>query len=92
MITLEVPKDVADTLAEKLKAQGETVDIIQEERFFGDASVVTMVLENTESIVVILAGAVTLFRESKAILTKDDGSSMDISKMTPDEIKARMVL
>ena len=92
MLTLELPEKQAAQLRALLETRGEQVEVIHEERFFGDADVVTLVMQHTESIVAILAGAVTLYDRAKVILTKDDGSSCDLGSMSEAEIKARMVL
>jgi hypothetical protein len=92
MIVLEIPETQAEELNVLLESNGHPAEMIYEERFFGDANIVTMVLENTESIVAILAGAITLYDKIKVVVRKPDGEALDLSGMTDEQIRAKLIL
>lgn len=92
MIILEMPETHAEQLQSALESHGHTAEMIYEERFFGDASIVTMVIEHTESIVAIVAGAITLYDKVKVVARKPDGEAVDLSGMTDDQIRAKLIL
>jgi hypothetical protein len=93
MLMVDLPESEAIRLQSMLEGQGHLVELVQEERFFGDAAVVTLILENTASVVAILAGAVTLFDKAKVIVSKSDSEERyEISKMSSEEIKAKLMI
>jgi hypothetical protein len=92
MIVLELPEIQAEELRTLLESNGKAVEMIYEERFFGDATIVTLVIENTESIVAILAGAITLYDKIKVVVRKPNGEGVDLSKMSDEQIRTKLVI
>ncbi len=93
MLMVDLPEAEAMALQTMLEQEGHEVELVQEERFLGDASVVTLILENTASVVAILASAVTIYDKVKIVVSKSDTKeSYDISKMSNEEIKAKLMI
>lgn len=88
MLLLELTKEDAETLAALIAQNGGTAELAREERYFGDAQSVTMIIQAGTAIVNLVAATLSVWSAVRTVKGAVAGKPFELQQSTQEDVKA----
>lgn len=86
MLVLELPEDKASELARHLEDAGISSQSVREERYFGDAHMVSLILENSQAAITVISGIVSIWTGISSIRASQGKKKAEIANLSREDV------